>query len=350
MIAMRVVLFCQNSYAFSILEPLADAAVQRGWSVLWYVAPSLTDQIPATWEATVSFTTDLQAVQTFAPDAIMVPGNEVPYWLRGVKVQVFHGFAGEKKGHFRVRGYFDLYLTQGPYFTERFQALAEKHGDFSVVETGWPRVDRLFDEHVDRAAIRQRYGVEADKPILLYAPTFSPKLTSVPDLLPEIPALLDRTGGHLLIKFHPLMDQDWVGQYRRSLADASSVSILEDNDVTPALLVSDLLISDTSSVVYEFALLGRPIVTIRSTAPEHYWTDVKRAADVPNSCVKLLSAGPADGSNTILSRYHPYTDGRSAERMLDAVSDYIYHHGVPDHRSIGFLRRHKIHRLFGRVS
>ena len=52
--------------------------------------------------------------------------------LPGVKIQVFHGYAAEKKDHWIIRRYFDTYFTQGPYFTSHFEASARKYGDFEV--------------------------------------------------------------------------------------------------------------------------------------------------------------------------------------------------------------------------
>src|SRR5512141_2864352 len=107
---MKAILFCVNPYAFGILEPLSDELRRQRHEVLWYVPPRLSARFPF---ADASCTPDIADLQAFRSDAIFVPGNEVPHYIRGVKVQVFHGLAGEKKGHFRIRHYFDLYLTQG---------------------------------------------------------------------------------------------------------------------------------------------------------------------------------------------------------------------------------------------
>ena len=56
-------------------------------------------------------------------------------------MQRFATFIDEKKGHFRIRKYFDLYLTQGPFFTKKFNELKKKFKNFEVVETGWPKLD-----------------------------------------------------------------------------------------------------------------------------------------------------------------------------------------------------------------
>ncbi len=112
---MKTTLFCKNPYAFGILKPLNDELICKNHSVIWYIPKDILEKFPFKEEC--SFTTNIQDINDFNNDVIIVPGNEVPHYLRGVKVQVFHGLAGEKKGHFRIRKYFDLYLTQGPYFT-----------------------------------------------------------------------------------------------------------------------------------------------------------------------------------------------------------------------------------------
>ena len=115
---MKTILFCNLPYAFAILKPLEIELKSRGFEVLWYLPKKILDKFPY---KDSNYTTSIKDLKTFKSDAIFVPGNDVPHYLRGLKVQVFHGLAGEKKGHFRIRDYFDLYLTQGPYFTKRFQ-------------------------------------------------------------------------------------------------------------------------------------------------------------------------------------------------------------------------------------
>ena len=113
---MRIVLFCENRYAIDILQPLYDEALrQQRHEVLWYVHAPKIQHFPLAEK--VRWTDSMQTVYDFQPEAIYVPGNIVPYYLPGVKIQVFHGYAAEKKDHWIIRRYFDTYFTQGPYFT-----------------------------------------------------------------------------------------------------------------------------------------------------------------------------------------------------------------------------------------
>jgi hypothetical protein len=120
---MKFILFCLNDYAFSILVPIKHVLLKKKHEFIWYVAPKIKSNFPY---KTDNYTSSYSELKFYKSDVIFAPGNEVPYFLRGLKTQVFHGLAGEKKGHFRIRQYFDLYLTQGPYFTDRFLKLKKK--------------------------------------------------------------------------------------------------------------------------------------------------------------------------------------------------------------------------------
>ena len=122
---MKIVLFCENKYAIDILRPLqVEADREGGNEVLWYVHQKKIQDFPLKDE--VRWTHSIQETYDFQPEAVFVPGNIVPYYLSGVKIQVFHGYAAEKKDHWVIRRYFDTYFTQGPFFTRGFQRLAEQ--------------------------------------------------------------------------------------------------------------------------------------------------------------------------------------------------------------------------------
>ncbi|MEP6881489.1 MAG: CDP-glycerol glycerophosphotransferase, partial [Dokdonella sp.] len=117
----RYLLFATNLYALPILRPIAQAVVASGGEVAWFVVRSLA----AYMEPNERLLRDLDQVEAFAPRAVFSASNWVPYFFPGIKVQVFHGFSVDKRsperGHFRVRGLFDLYCTQGPSTTLPFQ-------------------------------------------------------------------------------------------------------------------------------------------------------------------------------------------------------------------------------------
>ena len=270
---MNSILFCKNKYAFGILEPIRSELKNKGYEILWYVDQTILNDFPYKSDP---HCTSIKELKSFDSDAIFVCGNAVPHYLKGVKAQVFHGFAGEKTGHFRIRSYFDLYLTQGPYFTKVFLENKKIHKDFEVIETGWSRIDNIFKKNSElvkrKKNLLEKYNKEK---ILLYAPTFSPKLTSATYLKKEIISISDKTSYLLLIKFHPLMNDSLKKEYKNIAKENTNILIYNDNDISDLLKISDLLISDTSSVIYEFSLLNKPVLTFNNIAKTKYWQDSK---------------------------------------------------------------------------
>ncbi|MDB4204390.1 CDP-glycerol glycerophosphotransferase family protein [Polaribacter sp.] len=344
---MRTLLFCMNPYSFGILEPIMEVLKQRGYSYIWFARKEVIDKFPFKNEYVTS---NIQEVMDFKSDALFFPGIEAPHFLRGVKVQTFHGFAGEKKGHFRIRKYFDLYLTQGPFFTRKFLQLRNKYKNFEVVETGWPKLD-IYGKHLhiydnDKKKLLEEYN--ADK-ILLFAPTFSPSLTCAPFLEKELEDLAANKNYLIIIKFHDLMSIDLINKYKKIADKNSNVLFIDERNIIKYLLISDLMISDTSSVVYEFLLLDKPVITFKNNSKIFKW-DNSLIYDKLTEKVNInIEQDPyKDLRKEIFNEYHPYIDGRSAERMVDATEDYINKKGVPEKRKIPWLRRYKMNKLFGK--
>ena len=342
---MNSILFCKNKYAFGILEPIQKELKNLNYDFIWFVDKEILSDFPYKSD---SYTTSIKELKNYNSEAIFVCGNAVPHYLKGVKTQVFHGFAGEKKGHFRIRSYFDLYLTQGPYFTKEFLTKKEIHKDFEVIETGWSRIDNLFKWSSDLDKKKEDLLIKYKKDkVILYAPTFSPKLTSAPHLKKEIISI-SYSDYLILIKFHPLMDKKIKNEYKQIAKLNSNILIYDDNDITDLLKISDLLVSDTSSVVYEFSLLNKPVITFNNIAKIKYWQDSKKYTDL-NALVEnnLNNDSFLEKRDELIKKYHPYTDGKSSQRMIKAVRKYISNSGVPRVRKLSLLRRLKIYKIFG---
>jgi CDP-glycerol glycerophosphotransferase (TagB/SpsB family) len=337
-----------NPYSFGILEPVMQVLKEKNYEFIWFVRTAILEKFP---HQDQRFTSKIEDLVHFNSDAIFVPGNEVPHYLRGVKTQVFHGLAGEKKGHFRIRNYFDLYLTQGPYFTRWFSKAANKHKDFSVVETGWPKLDiygkELHKYDSDKLSLLKKYSA---KKIILYAPTFSPSLTSAPHLLSQIEELALEKEYLIVIKFHDLMAKNLIDSYKKLSMSFKNVLFIEERNIIKYLLIADLMISDTSSVVYEFLLLDKPVITFKNNSLAMNWDNLLSFNGLVKSVVRNLLEDPFKEQRLkVLKEYHPYTDGNSAKRMVEAVEEYIKRNGVPEKRLISWFRRYKINKIFSRI-
>lgn len=310
----RYLFFATERYALGILRPLARAIRERGDDVAWYALGAAARGLGAGERRVDS----VAAVKAHDASAVFVPGNWVPDFFPGIKVEIFHGFSVAKRarhrGHFRIRGFFDLYCTQGPDTTGPFAELARRHGYFRVVETGWPKLDPLFGPATP---------VARPRPVILYTSTFTRGLTSTTALYEELRRLSSNGAWDWFVTFHPKMSADVVRRYRA--LESPHLRFVETDDVVPLLQRADVLLGDTSSIVSEFLLLHRPAVTFRNRAPGAHLLDVTRPSDVGPAIERALER-PEPLMRAIRSyadRIHPYRDGRSSARVLEAADEFV---------------------------
>ena len=334
---MKFLLFIAQNYSFEILRPIQSEALKQGYEILWYVYGE--DVNTELFEASEDFTTNIEQAIKFAPDATFVPGNVVPSFIPGYKVQVFHGFEWKKKGHFRIRSCFDLYCTQGKFFTEKFEQLAQKHPHFDVVETGWPKLDNLFN-----ATPYQTNHPEL--PCILYAPTFSPSMTSAPELLEEINTLSNQGDYQWLIKFHPKMSKALMEQFKAIAHD--KLQIVDTAEIASLLQTADIMISDTSSIITEFILLNKPVVTYKNVAPEACLINIEKPSALKSAITDAMSPSPSliAAINTQIDNMHPYR-GESASRVIKATENMIKHGKKSNSLPLNLFRSLKMRKQLG---
>lgn len=349
---LRVVLFCEHKYAISILQPIESEIRSLGpcgYDVLWFVDSRNIPDFPLKNDA--KWTNSIQEIYDFSPEVLFVPGNIVPYYLPGVKAEIFHGYAAEKKDHWVMRRYIDIYLTQGPFFTRGFEALARKYKDFEVKETGWPRQDWIYQHLHSFDVEKSRLLSECRKKhLVLYAPTFSPSLTSVPFLKEGLVHLSKQRDVLILLKLHPLTKQAWVDEYKALAAENTHILWVDDHHITKYQIMADVMISDTSSTIYEFLLLDKPVITYNAVAKDKFWLDIQDAGKLPDAFDEVLTNPLYEEKRKwVIDNYDPYNDGSACRNMLLAVHDYIARHGVPRKRKLNLWRKYKSIKAFGRI-
>jgi len=317
--AHHYLLFLNVSYSFSILRPLQEAIRKRGGKAAWFL-----HGVDASFlKNDENHLKTVDEVKNFNPRAVFVPGNWVPDFFPGAKVEIFHGFAVETKGYFNIRGFFDLYCTHGPLTTAPFKTMARRYGFFHVTETGWPKVDALFQYKTEKT---RKEANKVDKPVVLYAPTFSPSLCSAPALKQTICELAKKDYFHWLVKFHPLMNEDVARSYHQM--EGENIQVIEDPDIIPYLHAADIMLTDTSSVATEFLLLNKPVVTFRTKSPAPHILDFRDPKDL-EPALKSVMQHPDElmcEAREFVSQIHPCSDGKSSDRVLDATEDFIANH------------------------
>jgi hypothetical protein len=341
----RYLFYVEENYCYGILRPVQEFLRQRGDQVAWLpVGPDFDRS---------GFKPDEQVFQhvreavAWNPLAVMVPGNFVPDFIPGVKVMVTHGLISEKRRKkdgviysFMERGLFDLYITHGPNTTEKWQQMAREAGYFEVAECGWTKLDPLFDGRVPA----RHYS----RPVVYFASTFSPRLSAAPDLVKTIAGLANEKDWQWLIHFHPKMPVEVTDQYRA--IQSEKLQVVEGHDTLQLLIDADVMLCDTSSIISEFALLQKPVVTFRNLSPKPYMLDVRQADQIGAALEHALSRPPEimQAIAHHARETHPWNDGRSSERVVQATDGLVARglgHLKPKPRNL--IRHWKMRRQLG---
>tara|TARA_R110001592_G_scaffold178141_1_gene418793 strand:+ start:5772 stop:6845 length:1074 start_codon:yes stop_codon:yes gene_type:complete len=344
-------MYVEQNYSFAILRPIQEAIRHRGGKVAWFVTGKEANRDLIAEDETLL--KSVEDVQAFNPIAVFVPGNVVPNFFPGVKVGVFHGFFAGKHGnsHFNIRGFFDMYCPQGPNTTGPFQELAKKHGFFRVVQTGWSKLDPLFKANNAQHAIEELDSSEehaAKKPTILFASTFSKIATCAPYVFETIKRLSESGEWNWLVTLHPKTDKDIVAKYKS--LEGQNLRFIENSGVLSALQEADVMLCDTSSIISEFIVLQKPVVTYKTLKKGDHLINIEDVNEIESALRYALDTPPElmQKIKAFGEMIHPDTDGQSSERVLDAVDWFIEegHKGLKK-KPLNLLRKYKIRKKLG---
>lgn len=163
---------------------------------------------------------------------------------------------------------YNYILLSGPKNRQRLDEIGVNRKEDNFIPVGCLRFDKLLSGEFDRNSIEKDLGIfSTQRKTILYAPTwqfgqgtfkkYAHKLTlstrSSYNLILR-PHYHDRKYGYLLYSLTKLMGQKHVCY--------ASPKDINRKDTFACFSASDLLISDISSVVYEYLIMERPILLI----------------------------------------------------------------------------------------
>lgn len=333
-----------QNYGFPILRPLQDAIRARGDRVAWFFDNPACRIYLRGNEIELG---TVEEVFDFDPVAVFACDEHMYHFFPGVKVQLFRGFDVEKprgrSDHYRISGMFDLYCVNDTSAMPAFRKLAQHYRSFRVVETGWPKLDSFFGSDGKLPVVHN------DLPVILYSSTFTKWITSTPYLYDEIERLVTEREWRWIITFHPEMATDVMERYRK-LARYTNVAFYDGDDNVAILKKADVMLCDTSSIIYEFMYLDRPVVTFRNAVPGDCIIDINDPALLEGALETALQR-PKQLMKSIrakMDEIHPQRDGHSSQRVLHAVDEFIAsdRSGLRKKRP-GLLCRYKARRRLG---
>ncbi|WP_233508098.1 CDP-glycerol glycerophosphotransferase family protein [Spongiactinospora gelatinilytica] len=267
---------------------------------------------------------DQTVVQTWHGTPVKRIGNDLPHMSRDPRPPVWHRQAAE------VRGW-DLLLSQSPWATPVLRKAFGYQGE--VLEAGYPRNDVLTTpDHAELAAnVRRRLGLAEGSKVVLYAPTYREydrKNANLRLNLVQARTILG-TEHELLVRAHSMQAAPVVPD------DGFTHDVTTYPDITELLLVADVLITDYSSVMFDFAATGRPMIFFaydldKFRAKRGTYLDLGEQAPGPVLTTSAqviqavkgidgIAAEYADRYEAFRRTYAPRDDGKATRRLVDHV-------------------------------
>jgi CDP-glycerol glycerophosphotransferase len=318
---------------------------------VWVVNADTADTMPAGVEYVVAGTEEyfrLLARATYLVNNVNFPNG----WVKRegqIHVQTHHGIPLKRMGMdlqgsageaHRTLKFPSLLrrISKWDYSLTRnvFDTLCWEHAypvPYTTLEIGLPRDDRLINATAeDAGAIRASLGITAGKRVILYVPTHR-EYDRAMRAPADVSALAASLGPDdvLLVRAHYFSDRD-----PSSVIDAgTAVDVSGYPTIEELYLAADVLVTDYSSAMFDYALLDRPIVifapdwetyrTLRGTYFDLFAEPPGVVTTTQDGLVEALRSGAAESAEAAAARarfrlrFCQNADGYAAERCVRAV-------------------------------
>lgn len=233
----------------------------------------------------------------------------------------------------------DYLVSPNAYSTEIFRrAFAYKN---EILETGYPRNDYLYEVNNEESIsiIKKNHDIPLDKKIILYAPTWrDDQYDEIGkykfDLELDLARLKETLGEEYIIvlRLHYLVASKLeLSGYEGFVYDFS-----QHEDIRELYMISDLLITDYSSVFFDFANLKRPMIFFVYDIEDYrdrlrgFYFDFEEKAPGPlvkttEEVISEIQKFEADGFavppnfDEFYNRFCAWEDGQASKRVVDEV-------------------------------
>lgn len=232
----------------------------------------------------------------------------------------------------------DLLLSGCEYSTNIFKSAFWYEGE--IFEHGTPRNDILFNlTKEQKRDILKRLDIPENHKVVLYAPTFrrengfdvyNLEFSNI------IESLKNKYGGEwvFLVKLHPhLIKQSGVFSKEQQIIDVTSY-----DDIQELLGITDFLISDYSSLIFDFAITGRPCFLYVPDFKEYRENDrdlyfninnlpfitAKSMHELLESINEFNYAKYSESLNDFINYIGTFEDGKASRQLVNHLNQICY--------------------------
>jgi len=232
----------------------------------------------------------------------------------------------------------DLLLSPNPFSTQIMRRAFRYDGD--ILDSGYPRNDVLCSGDAPRVAARtrRRLGLADGKRVVLYAPTWRDNQYYASgryrfDFRLDLERAWQELGDDHVVLFrghHHMADDVPTGR------PGFAVNVTTYPDISELFLVSDILVTDYSSVMFDFAATGRPMLFFTYDL-DQYRDDLRGfyfdfAAEAPGpllatsdevlAAIRNIDSAAAEHASAyrkFTEKFCPLDDGKAGSRACDRI-------------------------------
>ena len=259
------------------------------------------------------------------------------------RVQTFHGVAGKYRTVYdspshSMRDWDRLFFINKRRLQHFIDCGALDENSDAARLIGMPKLDCLVDGTLKRDAVLQSLGIDPSRRTILYAPTWSPH-SSVVSMGEELVDRLGQAGHAVIVKLHDRSRDleyvnsggvDWGARLEPILQRYGGLLATGSNS-SRYLPAADVMITDHSSVGFEYLLLDRPLIRIH--VPE-----LIKNTDIEPSYVDLLaraSTSVNDVEETLAAVERSFAEPRrGSDERVAVANEMFYKPGTATERAV----------------
>ena len=230
---------------------------------------------------------------------------------------------------------YNYMISPNRFCTEVFQSAFRIQRE-RLIETGYPRNDFICNTTKEEIVrLKEKYQLPKDKKVVLYAPTWRDNSYVASGYTFELKADFHKwkeiLGEEYIVVFKP--HYLIINTYEKdSSLQGFLYSIPAEADIRELYVISDMLITDYSSVFFDYAILKRPIYFYMDDIEEYandlrgFYLDIHKdlPGDIYTNEDELLAAVKQDAYDetayqAFYERFCSCEDGKAAKRVIDIV-------------------------------
>lgn len=227
----------------------------------------------------------------------------------------------------------DVFISNSSDNTEMYRDSMLFEGP--ILEMGYPRNDLLFNSSFDVDGLKKKLGVIDGSTVILYAPTFRDNVergiledNELKELQQAFEIRFKRSCTWLVRRHHAMKTTSMCNV--KKLGNVLDVS--EFPDVMQLLLISDVLVTDYSSIMWDFSLMKRPVFLFQSDLsdyiserefylPVQHWPypRAERIKDLKDRILQFNEKDYLKKLDYFFKNDPSYDDGKASRRLVDYI-------------------------------